>query len=134
CGTSLLDGVGTQVFAYYRATARMHVEATITTFGRFAFVVATLTALAFSHTIVAVSLGACVASLITASTALVTAARSLRPVFPRRAAVIAVGRAALPFAANGLLTQVFFRIDVLMLRFFGIADVAIGAYSGAYRV
>jgi O-antigen/teichoic acid export membrane protein len=134
CGSSLLDGISAQVFAYYRAIARMHIEAAITTFGRFAFVVATLAALAFSHTIVAVSTGACIASLVTVSIALVTVAKSLRPAFPRRAAAIAVGRGALPFAANGLLTQIFFRIDVLMLRFFGIADAAIGAYSGAYRM
>src|SRR6202000_1850643 len=55
-------------------------------------------------------------------------------VTPRVRALRAIATGALPFAANGLLAYVFFRIDTLLLRAFGIADAAIGASSAAYRV
>jgi O-antigen/teichoic acid export membrane protein len=132
--SAVLDGIQTQVLAYYRAVARMHVEAQVLTAGRIALIGLTFVALLISPTVLAFALAQAAASLITAAGAVVYLCRELPPIAPRWRAVRAVAAGALPFAANGLLSYIFFRIDTLLLRLFGVADAGIGAYSAAYRV
>ncbi len=131
--SAVLDGIQNQVLAYYRAVARMHVEATVVTVGRAAFVATTFAALCISATVLSFAI-AQAASLLTCVVALGVLCREVRPIRPRVRAVRAVAIGALPFAASGLLAYIFFRIDTLLLRMFGVADAAIGAYSAAYRV
>ena len=132
--SAVLDGLQAQVLAYYRAVARMHVEASVVTVGRIALVVSTFAALAIQATVLAFAIAQAAASLLTCVVAFAVLCREVRPIRPRMRAVRAVAIGALPFAASGLLAYVFFRIDTLLLRAFGIADAAIGAYSAAYRV
>jgi O-antigen/teichoic acid export membrane protein len=131
--SAIFDGLTTQATAYYRAVARMHVEAAIVSFGRVALIVCT--ALALVHvSVFSFALAQALASAATFVVACRSLSRDVSPSWPRWRAVRAIGRGALPFAASGLLSYVFFRIDTLLLRAFGIADVSIGAYSAAYRV
>ena len=132
--SSVLDGIQTQILAYYRAVARMHVEAQVLTVGRVALIGLTFGALTLAPTVLSFAVAQAIASLLTMTAAGVLLCRELPPVMPRRNAVFAIAAGALPFAANGLLSYVFFRIDTLLLRAFGIADASIGAYSAAYRV
>jgi O-antigen/teichoic acid export membrane protein len=132
--SALCDGFATQALSYFRATARMHVEAAITSGGRVALVAGTALALFLHPSLIALGIAAAAASAGTAAYAIVRFARAVPLLVPRRRETLAVGKATLTFAANGLLGQIFFRIDVLLLRAFGVADVAIGAYSSAYRV
>lgn len=131
---ALLDGLASQALAYFRAAARMHVEASVISAGRVAFVAATGLAFAFDRTLAGFALAQLAASALTAALALRTLARALPVCRPRLRASLAVARGALPFAASGLLTYVYFRLDVLLLRALGVADGAVGAYSAAYRV
>ncbi len=132
--SAVLDGIQAQMLAYYRAIARMHVEASVVTVGRVALVVATLAALLIRPTVLAFALAQALASIVTVVVAGIILRRDVAPVMPRRRAIRAIAIGALPFAASGLLSYVFFRIDTLLLRAFGIADASIGAYSAAYRV
>ncbi len=132
--SSVFDGMQTQVLAYYRAVARMHVEAMVVTVGRIALIATTFIALIISPTVLAFAIAQAIASLITMGVAGVVMCRELPPMLPRRRAVVAIAMGALPFAANGLLSYIFFRIDTLLLRAFGVSDAAIGGYSAAYRV
>jgi O-antigen/teichoic acid export membrane protein len=132
--SAVLDGVQAQILSYYRAVARMHVEATIVTVGRVALLVTTLAALLVHRTVLAFALAQAAASLVTVIVAGAVMCRDVAPIRPRMRAVRAIAMGALPFAASGLLSYVFFRIDTLLLRAFGIADASIGAYSAAYRV
>lgn len=132
--SALLDGLATQALAYYRATARMHVEANVVAIGRVIYVAATVIALLAHPAVVSLALAQAVASAITAALALSTMNRSVPAARPRIRALRAIAAGALPFAANGLLSYVFFRIDTLLLRAFGIADASVGAYSAAYRI
>jgi O-antigen/teichoic acid export membrane protein len=131
--SAVLDGLCAQILAYYRAVARMHVEASVVTFGRVALIAAS--AMALVHpSVLAFALAQCAASAATAAVALRLLGAEVPPIRPRRRALRAIAFGTLPFTANGLLTYVFFRIDTLLLRGFGIPDAAIGAYSAAYRV
>lgn len=132
--SSVLDGIQTQVLAYYRAVARMHVEAQVLTVGRIALIALTFGALTIAPTVLSFAIAQAVASLLTLTVALALLCREVPPVMPRRKAVRAIAAGALPFAANGLLSYIFFRIDTLLLRAFGVADASIGTYSAAYRV
>ncbi len=132
--SALLDGAATQALSYYRATARMHVEAKIVSLGRVVYVATTLVALLVHGSILALAIAQALASAIVTAIALVELGRDAAPAWPRVRALRAIAAGALPFAANGLLSYVFFRIDTLLLRVFGIADASIGAYSAAYRI
>jgi O-antigen/teichoic acid export membrane protein len=132
--SAVLDGVQAQILSYYRAVARMHVEAQIVTVGRVALIVTTLVALLIRPTVLAFALAQLVASAIAVVVAGTVMCRDVAPIMPRMRALRAIAVGALPFAASGLLSYVFFRIDTLLLRAFGIADASIGAYSAAYRV
>jgi O-antigen/teichoic acid export membrane protein len=132
--SAVLDGLTSQALAYYRAVARMHIEAKVVSYGRVIFVVTTGLALLIHASVLSFATAQAVASAITAALALATLYRDARPVRVRSRALRAIAVGALPFAASGLLSYVFFRIDTLLLRAFGIADAAIGAYSAAYRV
>jgi O-antigen/teichoic acid export membrane protein len=132
--SSVLDGVQAQAVSYYRAVARMHVEAGIVTVGRIALVGTTIVALAIDPTVLSFAVAQAVASLITLIVTGVVLCHDVPPIVPRARALRAIAVGALPFAASGLLSYVFFRVDTLLLRAFGIADAAIGAYSAAYRV
>ena len=111
----------------------MHVEAMVVSVGRVALVVTTGVALLVHPSVLSFAVAqarhrrrpraGCVVvvpGLLAGVAAFASAARDRH----RRAA----------FCRSGLLSYVFFRIDTLLLRAFGIADVAIGAYSAAYRV
>ena len=128
------DGLTAQALAFFRARAQMHVEAQIVTAGRIMLVAATVVVVLAAPSLLSVSLAACTGSVFTAFTALWFVARRAGPQWPRRRATLALLKAALPFAASGLLMYVFFRIDVLLLRLFGIADAMVGYYSAAYRI
>jgi O-antigen/teichoic acid export membrane protein len=132
--SAVLDGVQAQILSYYRAVARMHVEAQIVTVGRVALIVTTLVALVIRPTVLSFALAQLVASAIAVVVAGAVMCRDVAPIVPRMRALRAIAIGALPFAASGLLSYVFFRIDTLLLRAFGIADASIGAYSAAYRV
>ena len=132
--SAVLDGLQTQVLSYYRAIAQMHVEAKVVTAGRIALVASTFVALLISPTVLSFAIAQAIASVVACAIAGAVMCRDLPPVMPRMRAVRAIAVGALPFAANGLLSYIFFRIDTLLLRAFGIADAAIGAYSAAYRV
>jgi len=112
----------------------MHVEAKVVSYGRVLLVVATGAALLLRPTVLSFATAQAIASAATVAIALATLWKDARPVWPRLRALRAMTVGALPFAATGLLTYVFFRIDTLLLRAFGIADAAIGAYSAAYRI
>lgn len=133
-GGACADGMTAQALALFRGRQQMFVEAWVLSLGRVVFLGAVVAVAFFAPTLVWAAAVTCGSSLVTAVLAAIAAARSVRPAFPRRHAVLTFTRAALPFAAMGLLTQVFFRIDVLLLRIFGVADSAIGNYSAAYRV
>jgi O-antigen/teichoic acid export membrane protein len=130
---ALADGIANQALAYFRGVARMHVEASVVTIGRVLYVAATLIALAWPS-LLAFAVAQGTASVVSAVLATIVLARSVSAVQPRRAALGAIARGALPFAASGLLTYVYFRIDVLLMRGLGVADAGLGAYSAAYRV
>jgi O-antigen/teichoic acid export membrane protein len=132
--SSVLDGVQAQVLSYYRAVARMHVEAQVLTIGRIALVALTFVALTIRPSVLSFAIAQAIASLITTAVAGAWLCAELPPVRPRARALRAVAAGALPFAANGLLSYIFFRVDTLLLRAFGVADASIGAYSAAYRV
>jgi O-antigen/teichoic acid export membrane protein len=132
--SAVLDGLQAQMLAYYRAVARMHIEATIVTLGRIALIATTLAALLFSPSVLGFAIAQAVASLVAALAAGGMLCRDLTPIAPRVRALRAIAGGALPFAANGLLSYIFFRVDTLLLRAFGIADASVGAYSAAYRV
>jgi len=132
--SAVLDGMQTQILSYYRAVARMHVEATVVTAGRIALIATTFVALLVAPTVLSFAVAQALASVIALGIAAVVMCRELPPVMPRMRAVRAIAMGALPFAANGLLAYIFFRIDTLLLRAFGVADAGIGAYSAAYRV
>lgn len=131
---AVLDGMTSQALAYYRAMARMHVEATVISFGRVALVTATGVALLVHASVLSFAIAQAVASAATLLMAGRSLCRDIAPSRPRLRALRAIGTGALPFAASGLLSYIFFRIDTLLLRAFGVADVSIGAYSAAYRV
>lgn len=132
--SAVLDGITAQITSYYRAVARMHVEAMVVSVGRVALVVTTGVALLVHPSVLSFAVAQAAASTATAVLAAWSLCRDCSPAWPRLRALRAIGIGALPFAASGLLSYVFFRIDTLLLRAFGIADVAIGAYSAAYRV
>ncbi len=133
-GSALLDGVATQALAYYRAAARMHVEAKVVSVGRVVYVAATLVAVLVHPSVLSLAVAQAVASAIAAGIALTIMNGDTPLARPRVRALRAIALGALPFAANGLLGYVFFRIDTLLLRAFGVADASIGAYSAAYRI
>jgi O-antigen/teichoic acid export membrane protein len=132
--SALLDGVATQALAYYRATARMHVEAKVVSVGRVLYVATTIVAVLVHPSVVSLAIAQAVASALTAVVALYIMRGDAPPARPRVRALRAIAVGALPFAANGLLGYVFFRIDTLLLRAFGVVDASIGAYSAAYRI
>jgi O-antigen/teichoic acid export membrane protein len=132
--SAILDGLTSQALAFYRATARMHVEAKVVSFGRIFIVATTGVALLIHPSVLSFALAQATASAATVVLALLTLRADAPPALPRVRALRAIAVGALPFAASGLLSYVFFRIDTLMLRAFGIADAAIGAYSAAYRI
>lgn len=132
--SALLDGLTAQVLSYYRAMARMHVEASIISVGRVAIIITTGTALLIHASVLSFAIAQVIASAVTVLLGARSLCRDIPPVIPRLRALRAIAIAAMPFAASGLLTYVFFRIDTLLLRVFGIVDASIGAYSAAYRV
>jgi len=133
CG-ACADGMTAQALALFRGRQQMFVEARILSLGRVVMLCAVAAVAFFAPTVTWAAAATCGTSLLTATIATIAAARAVRPVLPRRAAAMTMTRHALPFAASGLLTLIFFRVDVLLLRAFGVADAAIGAYSAAYRV
>ncbi len=133
-GATLLDGLTAQAMTLFRGRQQMGIEAKLTSAGRFANLALTLVALAIAPSVVAVAAAAALGSCVLAAIAFVTVARRIAPVAPRTRALAALWAHALPFAAGGFLVYVFFRIDVLLLRGFGVAAAAIGDYSAAYRV
>jgi O-antigen/teichoic acid export membrane protein len=119
---------------FYRGRQTMGVEAKLTSGGRIANLAVVLAAIAIAPNVVDVSIATAIASagLFTVSFALVV--RDVPPArFRPRAARALLGE-SIPFAAGGLLVYIFFRIDVLLLRFLGIGEAHIGNYSAAYRV
>ncbi|TAM56169.1 hypothetical protein EPN52_15080 [bacterium] len=128
------DGMTGQALALFRGRQRMGVEARVVTFGRFVLLIGVIAVAVFAPTVLWAAAVTAVGSALTAAIALTVAALAERPVRPKRRELAAVARAALPFAASGLLSMIYFRVDVLLLRMLGIADAPIGAYSAAYRV
>jgi O-antigen/teichoic acid export membrane protein len=130
----LFDGLTAQAMTFYRGRQTMGVEAKLTSGGRIANLAVVLAAIAIAPNVVDVSIATAIASagLFTVSFALVV--RDVPPArFRPRAARALLGE-SIPFAAGGLLVYIFFRIDVLLLRFLGIGEAHIGNYSAAYRV
>lgn len=132
--SALLDGLMTQACAYYRARARMHVEAKVVSIGRVVYVATTGAAVLVRPSVLTIAIAQAVASAITVVVALWIMNGDAPIARPRLRALRAIAVGALPFAANGLLSYVFFRIDTLLLRAFGVADASVGAYSAAYRI
>jgi O-antigen/teichoic acid export membrane protein len=132
--SALLDGLTTQALAYYRATARMHVEAGVVSIGRVVYVATTAVAVLMWPSVLSLAIAQAIASAVAVAVALRTMNADVPVARPRLRALRAIAVGALPFAANGLLSYVFFRIDTLLLRAFGVADASVGAYSAAYRI
>jgi O-antigen/teichoic acid export membrane protein len=86
------------------------------------------------RSVVAVASAYALSSALTAFVALAIGRRAAGRGRPRFSATLLVLRASAPFAAAGMLWQLFFRVDVVLLRLFGVAEVSLGMYAAAYRV
>jgi O-antigen/teichoic acid export membrane protein len=130
----LVDGLTAQLLALFRGRQTMGIEARITSGGRIVSLVVTLAAILIAPSVVDVAVASAVGSVALFVFSLRVVARQAPPVRLRARAARVFLAHSLPFAAGGLLVYVFFRIDTLLLRFFGIAESAIGNYAAAYRV
>ncbi len=130
----LFDGMTAQAMTLFRGRQRMGVEARLTSGGRIANLVVTLIAIAIAPHVADVAVASAVASTGLFAIALRLVVREVPPVRLRARAARALLAQSIPFAAGGLLIYIFFRIDVLLLRFLGVGAAHIGNYSAAYRV
>lgn len=130
----VLDGMTAQAMTLFRGRQTMGIEARVMSAARFANLVVTLVAVAIVPDVVHVAAASALTSLGLVAYALRLVARDVPPARLRPRAARVFFMHALPYAAGALLVYVFFRIDVLVLRFLGVAEAAIGTYSAAYRV
>jgi O-antigen/teichoic acid export membrane protein len=130
----LFDGMTAQAMTLFRGRQTMGIEAKLTSAGRIANLIFTLVAISIAPSVAHVALASALASAGLFAFALRLVVREI-PVRPLRLrAARALLAESIPFAAGGLLVYIFFRIDVLLLRFLGVAEAHIGNYSAAYRV
>jgi O-antigen/teichoic acid export membrane protein len=130
----LFDGMTAQAMTLFRGRQQMGIEARLTSGGRIANLVVTLIAIAIAPHVAEVAVASAIASAGLVAIALRLVVREVPPLRLRVRAARALLAQSIPFAAGGLLIYIFFRIDVLLLRFLGVGAVHIGNYSAAYRV
>ncbi len=130
----LFDGMTAQAMTLFRGRQQMSVEARLTSIGRLANLAVTLIAIAIAPHVVEVAAASALVSTGVFCFAIWRVAHDVPFARFRPRAARALLAQSIPFAAGGLLVYIFFRIDVLLLRAFGVGEAHIGNYSAAYRV
>ena len=132
--STLADGFVTQCMSLFRGRQQMAVEARLVSAGRLLLLACVLVAIRFAPGVAGVAVAYAAASGLTAAAALTLVVRVVPPIRPRPLHLRLFLREGMTFFAGGVFIYIFFRIDVLLLRAFGVSEAAIGFYSAAFRV